>query len=503
MSFLPLLLLPVAWAGSVRAAGAESWVVETRSPAATDALVALGCIVEVSTPTALQVRCATATDLRAVPGVTHLRAPFVAHAKDEGLVVSEGYGETVAADWRTEGITGHHVKVAVLDVGFAGWEDLLGTELPAHVETNFSLGNVDSSSHGTAVAEVIHDFAPDAELELVTFATDVEFTLALNTLAAEGVDVVNGSIGFDNVWAADGTSLASSAVTSARDAGVIYVAAAGNENQKYISGNLTRGPGASVLLGERWGHTILTRSGFASVSLRWSEPFGQAATDLDLALFDETGAECGRAERVQDGDGDPFESVSTGECDGETVLATLQLKDPHQSTLGLRAWLYSDYGVDPAEAADRDTLTLPADAEGAFSVGGYEEDGSLAEWSSHGPTDDGRLKPDAVGPTGVSTATFGPLAFEGSSASAPHASGLAALWLDATHRWRDPEGFREWAWAGATDLGADGADTGSGAGALRAGGIPERECGCASAGETYPALSIVLIAAGYGARRRR
>lgn len=501
----------------------QTWVVES-SGAATEAdLIALGCVIDLRTaqpasterpaaavrqgPVAtLQVRCpgVDPARIRASPGASRVRAPFYGRPKDDGSVISEGYDATFAQDWHDAGITGRHVDIGVLDVGFAGWEDLVGSELPERVVTDFTWGNPDSSAHGTAVAEVIHDYAPDATLHLVTFSTDLEFTLALEALVNEGVDIVNGSVGFDNVWAADGTSPMSAAVTAARDAGVIYVAAAGNENDKYIIGELRHGPGTSVLLGDRWAHTIHTRGGFADVSLRWSEPFGSARTDLDLVLLDATGAECARSQGVQDGGGDPTEPISTGDCEGEEVLATLRLKDATRSVTGLKAWIYGYYGVDAEEQAGRDNLTLPADADGAFSVGAYAFDGSLPSWSSRGPTDDGRLKPDVVAATGVSTATFGPGEFEGTSASAPHASGLAALWLDATHRWRDPDGFAEWARSSAADVGPEGSDTGSGAGELHADGIPKRECGCTTAAPPAVAwLPIGWLAAGYGARRRR
>ena len=53
---------------------------------------------------------------------------------------------------------------------------------------------------------------------------------------------------------------------------------------------------------------------------------------------------------------------------------------------------------------------------------------ALESFSSRGPTDDGREKPEICGYDGVSTPGG---TFSGTSASAPHVAGMAALLLDA------------------------------------------------------------------------
>lgn len=86
-------------------------------------------------------------------------------------------------------------------------------------------------------------------------------------------------------------------------------------------------------------------------------------------------------------------------------------------------------------------INMPADAFGALAVGAVSADGTIASFSSRGPTADGRVKPDIVA-MGVSTRaaaltttvsgdssiyTF----FSGTSASAPLATSAAALLLSA------------------------------------------------------------------------
>ncbi len=84
----------------------------------------------------------------------------------------------------------------------------------------------------------------------------------------------------------------------------------------------------------------------------------------------------------------------------------------------------------------RGTLMCPADADSILSVGAITIAGNLASFSSTGPTNDGRIKPDVVAP-GVSVYSGvipGPATYgysQGTSASTPITAGVAALLLSA------------------------------------------------------------------------
>ena len=74
------------------------------------------------------------------------------------------------------------------------------------------------------------------------------------------------------------------------------------------------------------------------------------------------------------------------------------------------------------------SISIPADGRRVIAVGAAHWSNDMPQpFSSRGPTKDGRMKPDMAGPDGVSTVSFGPLGFFGTSAAAPHVVGAVAL----------------------------------------------------------------------------
>lgn len=82
-------------------------------------------------------------------------------------------------------------------------------------------------------------------------------------------------------------------------------------------------------------------------------------------------------------------------------------------------------------------------AKNSLAVGAVEDGGDLANFSSHGPTADGRLKPQVVG-TGVAVYSArgegrrsGYVRFNGTSMASPAVAGVAALVMDAEPAYRE------------------------------------------------------------------
>jgi subtilisin family serine protease len=432
-------------------------------PGTTHALAG-GPFVEVSTT------AGDTSELSALPGVALVRAPWPVSVKE---VTTEGLARIQSPqDWTAQGLDGKGVTIAVLDLGFGGLDELLGDELPEEVPA-WEDGVGSGLTHGTAVCEILHDIAPGADLVIYPFRTEASFIAGLEAAEADGADIVSASIGFDNVWHADGSSPISKAVDAAADAGLLYVAAAGNEVGRYSIGAFGDSDENGWLeLDGKERISLRALSGEMSASLRWSEPFGQATGTLTLVLFDQNGEECGRSSAPEGQN--PYVAAR---CDGVTALEAGFLASTGEA-IPETGGLYAPYGV-LESIAQEGTLTLPADAEGALSIGAVEIGTDLApDYSSQGPTDDGREKPNLAAPSQVSTATYGTLNFGGTSAATPHVAGLAALVIDHAKR-TGPEALREHLEDNALDLGEPGPDRVYGAGLVQMGELPQG-CGCDS-----------------------
>jgi len=158
------------------------------------------------------------------------------------LVTGEGVALINADGWQALGVTGAGVKVAILDLGFQGYASLLGTELPNTVTVmSFRAdsdigGGTPGTPHGTAVAEIVHEVAPGAELYLVNFDTEVELANASQWLTGQGVEVINASWGFFVSGPGDGTGVVNDVVSTSTAAGTLWSVAAANHAQKHWSG---------------------------------------------------------------------------------------------------------------------------------------------------------------------------------------------------------------------------------------------------------------------------
>ncbi len=93
-------------------------------------------------------------------------------------------------------------------------------------------------------------------------------------------------------------------------------------------------------------------------------------------------------------------------------------------------------------------LYTPADAYGALTIGAVNEDGIIASFSSHGPTFDGRIKPDlcAMGVSDYVARDFSIDGYghgSGTSFSTPLIAGAAALILERYPNWSPSDVINE------------------------------------------------------------
>jgi S-layer protein (TIGR01567 family) len=399
-----------------------------------------------------------------LPFVNHVRTPLRPY-KD--AVVSEGAGVINASLLHGIGLTGQNVKIAILDGGFEGYQSKLGTELPGSVTARSFRADGDITGggevHGTAVAEIVYDVAPDASLYLINFDTDVEFANAVDYAIGQNVDIISMSVNW-LVGPFDGTGYIDEIVDNATSSGIIWVNSAGNFARKHWEGKFSGN-------GDNWhdfipGDELMNLGYFGAetpiaVYLSWDD-WPVSYQDYDLFLVNTSGYIVGGSTNNQIAGFPPYEALEGTVLEpGNYYLAIHK----YQATREVNFELYSYYQELEHQVASS-SLGIPADARGVIAVGvtHWSNDG-LEPFSSQGPTNDGRTKPDVVAPDGVSTFTYGTGNFYGTSASAPHVAGAAALLMSANQSLTFTQ-VQEVLEAGALDLGEVGKDNKSGAGRI-------------------------------------
>ena len=414
-----------------------------------------------------------AASLRAVselPSVAFVRRPHRPHAQQ---TLSEGLALIRALENHAIGAKGQGVKVAIIDGGFAGAKDL-PEDMPESWWYRDYTGEgiyAGTDAHGTACAEIIYDVAPEAELYLYKVEDIVDLENAKDRCIDNEVAIVNYSATWVGEGFGDGRGLICDIVNDAADNGILWVNAVGNYAQKHYAGfwrdsdadnrhNFAEGDDAVNLVAEI-GDAI-------RVTLTWDD-WPTTTQDYDLYLYyqDEFGniQEVDRSTDIQAGGGAPVEFIEyfAGRA-GTYGLSVVRVGEAQPKNFRVWSWYHDiEYPV-PASS-----LGIPSDARGALSVGAIQYDqwdwGTLASYSSRGPTADGRTKPDLVAPAGVTTVSYDVDGFIGTSAAAPHVAGAAAL-LKSTNPVLSRDDLWQALVEAAIDIGAPGKDDSTGYGKL-------------------------------------
>jgi len=413
--------------------------------------------------------------------VARVRAP-VRPTLRQGTIVSEGVDISQAQAWQEDDIDGSGVKVGVLDAGFKGYEGLFGSELPPEqrvtarsFRSDGDLACADCSDsgqvHGRAVAEIVHDIAPGAELYLANFNTGVEMESAVNWMIDNGVDVINTSFGFLTTSCPyEGEGILNSIFERARENGILWVASSGNEGQSHWAGSF-RDPdddGFTRFQEDDESQTLRgVEEGDGIVALMWwDDACSGAEHDYDMVLR-KGEEEIERSFRGGPTDEWPLEILSVEAPDNGKYELKVEGVEPGDNELSLLFFSQEPEHNVPSGSAG---LSEPEMSPHVVSVGATDLDNQLEPFSSRGPTPDGRIKPEIVAPNGVSNRTFRP--FFGTSASSPHVAGAAALVNSAFPNF-SPQEIEDFLAKRAEDLGEPGEDAKFGAGLLTLGQAPE------------------------------
>ena len=100
------------------------------------------------------------------------------------------------------------MTVAIVDVGFGNLSaEVAAGALPAGTTVsplNNGCSNVNNTEHGTAVAEIVHQMAPSAKLQLYCIGDTTGFRQAEQDIVSRGIPIVNSSLSFPGDSRGDG-----------------------------------------------------------------------------------------------------------------------------------------------------------------------------------------------------------------------------------------------------------------------------------------------------------
>ena len=378
-----------------------------------------------------------------------------------GAVTSQGVTLHLADAWHRAGIAGHGVKIGVLDAstktttkdGFSGLRQLQGTELPEQVHarcyedmgkpTN-DLANCDQAggeTHGAAMAEIVMDLAPAAELYIANPNTWGDIRSSVEWMHEQGVDVIVSALLWTFHGPPDGTSpFTASPVNTTRwavDQGILWVAPAGSAEGLSWYGSFTDADDDDRhewATGVEMNSFTLTSGQVLYVDLRWDDVWGAASKDLRIEVVRNPGTPSETVvafiDDVQSGGPNqhPIEWLSyTTRWPGTHGIVVKQTSGAAPSWLQL---MVRGPKLISKATSGRNVLS-PADSAqpGVLGVGAavWDRPSTIASFSSRGPTPDDRLKPDLVGATCIANQTETTLC--GTSGAAANVAGLAALVL--------------------------------------------------------------------------
>ncbi len=425
-------------------------------------------------------------------GVEFVQAPREVNQRPRQIEAA-GFGPTVntglagmnATAWQNAGIRGGGVRIGIVDFFTTSqWNPAEQGPVPSpangHMFCRDSIGgglcNADGSinssegdPHGLAVTEIVKDTAPDADVFIASISTVSDLRAAVDWFSANGVSIMTRSLGSAFDGPGDGTGPVDSVVDYAASLGIVWFNSAGNDagdgymkvtvaateadgSVDFTPGdNLLRlggdGTGCFELDGIRWANDwYLPPSQRTDYRVEVYQPTSAAAAgglhdnpaQLVPVDLDPTSPGVQHiADANQRGGAEPLEMADSFWCTS-TGVSYLRIVRNRNTPIGAVpdqleiASTLRDLEYDSPAAGSAAKPVVDSANHSLVAVGALDSPtaNTVAAYSSQGPTTDGRIKPDIVAPSCVTSSIYG-ACFAGTSASSPEAAGVAALVLGA------------------------------------------------------------------------
>ncbi|MEK6795990.1 MAG: S8 family serine peptidase [Spirochaetota bacterium] len=353
------------------------------------------------------------------------------------VIEGENVVLTKASNMHTNGYDGRGIKVGIIDLGFySNTQAIAAGELPSTVITRDFTGTGFEASadgvHGTAVAEVVHEMAPAAQLYLCKVRYSLELQQAYDYCKSMGAHIINHSAAWVGASTGRGDGPICAIVNDAYSNNILWVNAAGNHAQMHWQGTYSDANADELhdFSGTSYVNTLGPLAGgqVVNIVLTWDDVWGASTNDYDLLLLRWNGSAWSLvaiSEDTQNGDDNPVEGiVGTIGTAGTYAVAVGKYSGEAKK---LRIFNLSAGNLTYKSTAG--SVTTPSDAKHAFAVGAINyanwPSGPQESYSSLGPTVDGRLKPEICGVDNNTNYMY--VRFTGTSSASPCVAGAAAV----------------------------------------------------------------------------
>ena len=368
-----------------------------------------------------------------------------------------------ADKWHEAGFKGAGVKIGIIDFGFGGMEDYIGTEVPDPVGVRCYSFNLNpsappsytsdiadcdhtalhfSSLHGSSVLEAVYDIAPEAEYYIAAvshfsfYHTDLKD--AVDWMIDEDVDIITFSHAGGWSGPGDGTSVYPTSeintLNNAVDNGITWISPAGDRAHDTWSGPFTDTDSDDIHEfppGIECNDVDLSETDHPyRVQLRWADEWRAATRDFELSLVNKSnGQVVATSQKNAFAPGDPNELLDFTTPDRQaSYCLRLQLMTPTDEQIIVNMQSYGRHGLSYPSLFGSITSPGESNNDGALTVGAAAvgTTGQIQPFSGRGPMNSGNVKPDIVGADDTHSVILG-RAWESTSLAAAHVTGLAAL----------------------------------------------------------------------------